>query len=352
MDSRILQYWRQIQRRLFPDLEDDLGPQTPKHGDIMVILDWLDVGRFVPPSAVRGRRPHDRTALACAFVAKAVLNLPTTEGLIDRLHSDKVLRRLCGFDPCRRLPCKATFSNAFAEFSHSELPSKIHEAVIKATYNDKLEGKVVGHVSRDSTDIPARGKTPRVDKKLKGKRKNRVRGKKRRILRQLNMNLEEMLEDLPRRLDCGSKRGHTWKGFKLHLDVGDGGIPLSAIVTSASVHDSQVAIPLEEMTSKRIISLYSLMDSAYDAQEIRAFVTNKGKVPIIEPHNRPSQKIILDPAERARYRERTTVERVNSRLKDDFGARNVRVRTAAKVTAHLMFGVIALTAEQIMRVFG
>jgi hypothetical protein len=49
------------------------------------------------------------------------------------------------------------------------------------------------------------------------------------------------------------------------------------------------------------------------------------------------------------YRERSTVERVNARIKDDFGARASHVRGHAKVLAHLMFGVLALTAEQLMR---
>ena len=43
------------------------------------------------------------------------------------------------------------------------------------------------------------------------------------------------------------------------------------------------------------------------------------------------------------------MERVNARLKDEFGARMVRVRGNAKVMCHLMFGVIALTADQILR---
>ena len=42
-------------------------------------------------------------------------------------------------------------------------------------------------------------------------------------------------------------------------------------------------------------------------------------------------------------------ERVNSRLKDEFGARQIRVRGAVKVMAHLMFGVVALTVDQILR---
>jgi len=47
---------------------------------------------------------------------------------------------------------------------------------------------------------------------------------------------------------------------------------------------------------------------------------------------------------------RTMAERVNARLKDEFGARFVRVRGAIKVKRHLMFGVVALAVDQILRV--
>ncbi|WP_419601180.1 transposase, partial [Thiolapillus sp.] len=46
----------------------------------------------------------------------------------------------------------------------------------------------------------------------------------------------------------------------------------------------------------------------------------------------------LSMAVSVRYNERSTVERVNGRLKDEFGARMVRVRGHAKVMSHLMFG--------------
>jgi len=46
---------------------------------------------------------------------------------------------------------------------------------------------------------------------------------------------------------------------------------VSAILTSASLHDSQAAIPLAQMTSERIVSLYDLMDAAYDAPQIKKF---------------------------------------------------------------------------------
>ena len=48
-------------------------------------------------------------------------------------------------------------------------------------------------------------------------------------------------------------------------------------------------------------------------------------------------------------RERSAVERVYSRLKDEYGGAFVRVRGWGKVMTHLMFGILALTADQILR---
>ena len=105
------------------------------------------------------------------------------------------------------------------------------------------------------------------------------------------MSLPQMVADLPTACDVGTKRnakGHqvSWIGYKLHLDVADGRIPLSGILTSASLHDSQVAIPLATMTAQRVTSLYDLMDSAYDAPEIRAHSEALGHVPIIDVNPR------------------------------------------------------------------
>ena len=63
-------------------------------------------------------------------------------------------------------------------------------------------------------------------------------------------------ELMPTACDVGSKKNskgykETWIGYKLHLDVACGQIPVSCVLTSASVHDSQVAIPLMTMTPAR-----------------------------------------------------------------------------------------------------
>src|SRR5437588_8911891 len=78
--------------------------------------------------------------------------------------------------------------------------------------------------------------------------------------------------------------GHQkyWRGYKLHLDVADGQVPISAIVTAAALHDSQVAIPLATMTAQRVTNLYDGMDKAYDAGEIRDHSRELGHVPLIQ----------------------------------------------------------------------
>lgn len=367
----IASYWQSIQRSLFPGFAEELCPATDKHLEIMVVLDMVEIERFVPwqsPVPVsRGRPGVDRAALARAFIAKAVLNLPSTKALIDRLKVDAVLRRICGFE--KKPPCEATFSNAFGEFAASGLPARVHEATICGHY----EGRIVGHVSRDSTEIEAREKCgpshtetePKIEK-MKQKVGRPRKGAPpsppapkplTRIDRHTTMALPEMLDDLPKQCNRGAKKDshgnlNYWVGFKLHMDCGDGGVPLSCILTSASLHDNQVAIALEAMTSERVTSLYSVMDSAYDAAPIRAFVAAKGKVPIIDPHaKRNHSGVPLCPAKRQRYKERTTIERVNSELKDNLGGRHVRVKGHSKVFAHLMFGVLALAAERIITTF-
>lgn len=189
-----------------------------------------------------------------------------------------------------------------------------------------------------------------------------------RIERQRHQKVEAMLAGLPQQCDVGAKKNHEgneqyWRGYKLHLDVGGGQLPISAVLTSARMHDSQVAIPLMTLTSQRVAYLYDLMDSAYDANAIHAHSRQLNHVPIIAPHSRRGTKKLsqvpkifpavpapqLTWAQQDRFKERTMVERVNARLKDEFGASNIRVRGGAKVMAHLIFGVLALTVDQWLR---
>ena len=121
------------------------------------------------------------------------------------------------------------------------------------------------------------------------------------------------------------------------------------MLTSASVHDSQTAIPLPRITAARVAHCYDGMDAAYCSAELRTDCRERGHVPLIDHNSRGGEKIEFDPAEAVRYNERSVAERMNARLKDEFGGRNVWVRGDIKVMSHLMFGVLVLAADQLMR---
>ena len=78
--------WDHIQGFLFPMLRVEVGPLTAQHERFVIVLEVACIEAFVQVwPGLPGRPPKVRHALARAFVAKAVLNLPTTSGLIERL---------------------------------------------------------------------------------------------------------------------------------------------------------------------------------------------------------------------------------------------------------------------------
>lgn len=263
--------WERIQSNLFPFFEEEIGPMTEKQQKLVSILEIIRIEDSLAYTYKTRRPPADRKAIA----------------------------------------------RAFAEFAESRLPQEVHEALIKKHMSEHL----VGHISRDSTEIIAR-KKPIIVVKTKKKKSNHKQGRPKkgervppkkptRIERQKKMSIEEMLADLPTVCDRGTKinsKGYkeSWNGYKLHLDVADGHIPITPLLTSASLHDSQTAIPLASMISKCVTNLYDLMDSAYDCEDIKDFSRKLGHVPIVDSNRRRGKKKSFDPAEEVRLKERTT----------------------------------------------
>jgi hypothetical protein len=357
--TQIMQRWTTVQQELIPKLWQEEGVLTPKLEKLIHIIEWVRIEEFVAVSWCGiGRPPHDRGALATAFVAKAVLGLTTTTALIERLHMDRALRRICGFSLWKKLPTESSFSRAFAEFSQQKLAERTHEVFVRT----QLGTALIGHISRDGTAIEAREK-PEKSAKPEAKKKHKrgrprlseIRETKQNVIQQqLTQPLAEIVAALPKACDRGVKcnaQGYknSWNGYKLHLDTADCGIPVSALLTSASVHDSQVAVPLSLMTAKRVTHLYDLMDAAYCSEALRIHSRSLGHVPLIDHNPRGGEKQPFALHEAQRYQERTQAERTNGRLKDDFGGRHLRVKGHAKVMAHLMFALLALSAEQWMR---
>ena len=123
------------------------------------------------------------------------------------------------------------------------------------------------------------------------------------------MSTGEMVAELPKARDVGAKRNakgyrESWRGYKLHIDAADGDVPVSRVLTSASLHDSQAAIPLARMTAERIHHCYELMDAACDSREIGAHARMAGRVAIIDanPHRDAALRARLAGEDLARRR--------------------------------------------------
>ena len=352
-----------LQRSLFPKLEQcwDIA-LTEKEKQLVSILELVEVERYVPKSSDTqwlGRKLCERESIARSFVMKSVYGYPTTRALIEALETTPSLRRICGFGKPSDIPSESTFSRAFAEFADSGLGDKVHESLVERS----LKTQLVGHISRDSTAIEGREKPvkkppkqkccpKKMGRRPKGEHSDPIEVK--RLARQLGQSAKQALKELPVGCDVGTKRNSkgykvSWIGYKFHADVNDFGLPVSVAITSASLHDSQVAIPLMKTSSSRVTYFYDLMDAGYDAGAIYQMSRGLGHVPIIDKNSRGKDIIPMAPHETVRYKERTVVERFYSRLKEEFGANNVMVRGAVKVKAHLMFGVIAIFADQLIK---
>jgi hypothetical protein len=352
-----------LQRSLFPHLEDCWRvPLSEKEKGLVTILEMIQIEKYVLRSAsdqVMGRKLSERESIARSFVAKAVYGYPFTRSLIEALKTTPTLRRICGFERVSDIPSESTFSRAFAEFAKSKLGDRVHNALVE----NSLKPELIGHVSRDSTAIDGREKPVKKTPKQKAaprKRGRPAKGEVRepkqqtRLERQCGHTAREALEELPTSCDAGTKKNskgfkETWIGYKLHADVNDCGLPISVALTAASVHDSQVAIPLMKMSSAKVDYLYDVMDAAYDAGPIYEVSRSLGHVPLIDKNPRGKEVVPMAPHEATRYNERTVVERFNSRIKEEFGANNVMVRGAQKVKMHLMFGVLALFADHLIK---
>jgi hypothetical protein len=230
---------RLLQGQLFPVLTEELGPLGERHQAFVRALSLLQLDGLVSRRRGRGRPAHDRACVARAFLAKAVFNLPHTRSLLERLAHDPTLRRLCGWERAAEVPEESVFSRAFSEFARDEFAQRVHAALIQRTQSERL----VGHILRDGSAIEAREKAAPKPAQAKDPRPRRLHRKagtaKRpeqmtRIERQASgaMTLAEMMAELPRACNVGCKPNSKgvreyWTGYKLHMDVADGQIPIS-----------------------------------------------------------------------------------------------------------------------------
>ncbi len=286
---------------------------------------------------------------------------------------------LCGWRYHTQLPSESKFSRVFDEFSQQCIASKAQDMFIEKYLAEVL----FFYGSTDSTAIELREKPVKKEKckdtKLKRKRGRPKNGevvplKEPTILEKQEkmQTTKEMLSLVSTQCDVGIKQNakgnrYKWIGGKLHMTVVDGDIPIAAMYSSASVHDSSLALPMISETSSKVNYLYDLQDAAYDSSIIKAFSFNNGHRPIIDinPKNSKvlkaqielakSEKEILQSfnlynnSDDLHYNQRSSVERVNAYLKDNFGCDKIYYRGATKVASVLAFGVLSVCIHQSLK---
>lgn len=372
--SKISFLERRVQQELFPIVEEFCN-KTPLdcHRRVIWALEIIQIEKIVPKQTpfMKGRPAKNPQAVARALLAKHVLNLPSVDHLRQRLQCDKHLRYICGWQAGERVPSEATFSRMFSWLSQDGLLDDLHgELVSKA-----LEGHSVIHCGRDSCPIEVREREKKKDPNLTTERRS-FRSKAGKKLTTCEYQateastLNEMLAPLRSDCDIGKKTNShgiskCWRGYKLHMDVAERCFPLSCVLTAASTHDSQAAIPLSQKSSSRARVFYELMDSAYDVNAIKDFVSSQNRVPIVKIHKRRGKrkeeaeanelaykKLNWRPAQERRGQYRFAIERLFARLHDSFLCRAIYYRGPPKVAAHVLLGVLCLCASELPNLYG
>jgi transposase len=367
-----------LESSLFPALKKELRLEELSHKEqkLIKILDFAQIEKNITVVSITNT-PKDREEIAKAFIAKSVYNIQTTRDLIDRLKNDRTLRILCGWRYKNDIPSESKFSRVFKELSELKIAQKTHEQFVK----EYLSDTVFMYNATDATKIPLRVKPVKVEKEENSK--NKVgRPKKGEIKepklptileqQQTMTTTKEMLALISTKCGVGIKQNskgnrEVWIGGKLHMSVVDGDIPITAFYSGANVHDSSVALPLINETSKRVSYLHDLEDAGYDSEVIRNFSKKLGHKPIIDINPKNStklkEKIELQKDEKKKfeflnlsqnsdtyhYNQRSMVERVNKYLKEDFGCNTIYYQGATKVASILAFGVLSICIHQSLK---
>ncbi len=379
LSTNLSKMWTKIlnlENCLFPEIKEQLGTLSTKEEKLIKILDFAQIEKNVTVVTITNI-PKDRIEIARAMIAKSVYNMQTTRDLIDRLHSDRVLRVLCGWRYKIDIPSEAKFSRVFKELSDLQIAQKTHKKFV----NEYLSDTVFMYNATDAAMIPLREKPVKIKKEEKPKNKvgRPKKGEKREPVKPKILELQKEMKTTKKMLSlvstvCGVGVKQNSKGNreitiggKLHISAVDGDIPIAAFYSGANVHDSSVALPLINETGKRVMYLRDLLDAGYDSDIIREYSEKLNHKPIIDINPKNSkelkQKIQLIKDEKVKfeflnlpkssdehhYNQRSMVERVNKYLKDDFGCNTIYYQGATKVASVLSFGILSVCIHQSLK---
>jgi hypothetical protein len=282
-----------------------------------------------------GRTGYPLMSILSIMILKLMHEQKTMRQTLQLLEENGNLQMIVEVDT---VPSEATMSRLSRQVAGIVKPEKLYERLIELYQRET--GRIIGHLSIDSTVIEAREKPikgKRATKKELQKRGPKKKGsaeeaeylarkalQERQLAQYLAEEPETSLSALEKRCSLTAKKNsqgkHQWFiGYKAHMACDDFGVPVAFAVTGACVHDSKVAIPLMKLTQRNFDFLYALMDKGYVSSDIEAYAEMIDRKAIIAQR---SYKGVpppeMDPPTALRYKKRTTIERTNGELKEGY----------------------------------
>ncbi len=317
----------------------------------------------------RGRLGYELKSILGIQLLKLVYRQPTMKETLLLLQENGNLKDMLALDA---IPSQATVSRLSSQVMAIVSPTALHERVISEYV--QATDRVIGHLCIDSTTIEAREKpihrTRKTEERKKpakkpGRKKNgspeqqeylkRKAQEEQERIAYLHESWEHTVSKLEMRCSLTAKQNSKGKrqwfiGYKAHLATDDFGVPMSYVVTGASVHDSKVAVPLMKMTRERSDFFYILLDKGYISPLINDYADHiERKVIIDRKAYQGVAPIPLEPAAAARYTARTTVERTNSELKDGFLPDKI-YKQAARARYEIALAILLTTMKKVRNV--
>jgi len=285
-----------------------------------------------------GRIGYDLISIFGILILKLHYHIRTMKETLLLLQENMNLRDILDISP---VPSEASMSRLTRTVENIVSINSMHERLI-GVYNQEM-GRIIGHLSIDSTTIEAREKPFRKKKQAQKepdspkKRGRKAKGSPEeqeyleRIAQEEEARLQYLAESPDKSISelemrCSitakqnSKGNKQWFiGYKAHIATDDFGVPICFVVTGACVHDSKVAVPLLKIANQKTEFFYILLDKGYISPAVNDYADMiERKVIIDRKGYKGVSPIPLEPAYAERYKARTTVERTNSELKDGF----------------------------------
>ncbi|NHN34858.1 transposase [Paenibacillus agricola] len=308
-------------------LEDllNLSPQDT-YGFFFNTLDIRPFLKVVSKKFVLGAPTQlNYTAMLRSLFIRVIERIPTIKDLRKRLKQSVEFNLNCGFTGSDRIPSEATYSRLIQKLQGSAVFEQTQEALVRLAFQEGFLD--ASTVAMDATHVESRDRQPEkkkvdveelpteIPKKKRGRKSKAEREKwlqeqleieanrplfEKKVEEQLPCTFTQLRGQIPLAPEWGVKKNSAgknvfWYGFKAHLLVDcKSQYILTALLSSGSINDGKMAIPLLKMLAEHHPELevkQVLADAGYDLAPIYKQVEGMGAQALID-YNRRKESLV------------------------------------------------------------